>query len=269
MVTRPTTLTKFWTIGDLHINMSGTLSRLEKIRDKVNASDANFVVILGDLTNDATASQFQQAKSVTDTFTKKLFVVIGNHDALNTKLFIKNYGPTKHIEHINGWQLLFIGLKCTGCTIGGKLSWDFDFNTKTNPTLDKNLPTLVFIHGTVSKYHTTCPWGKYYGYPTFDPYDIKNELGKFSNIRAIYNGHWHFETQMVIDIGLSKGIHCIQNASITNIDVCKSNPSANVPTNFEGYTVIDDTTFNYQLVDYTTPILTNNANNDAIDFINN
>lgn len=61
-----------------------------------------------------------------------------------------NFGPQAKIDNVNGYQLLFVGIweedVNTQTGINRVAHWNFDFD---NPNIDKNKPTLVFVHGPI------------------------------------------------------------------------------------------------------------------------
>lgn len=265
---------KIISIGDPHIYVGSSIVRLTKIKDYINNNvDADIAVIVGDITDNGNTQQFTRAKSITDKIEIQLYVVIGNHDLYHdtsTNTYTKTnfeatYGATKHIEIINGFQLLFIGMNRTANSDGSSsLAWDFDFDTSTNLTLNKSLPTIVFIHGPAFPSPTDCTccdWdiNGLFGYAMGRPYDIRTELAQFTNLIAIYSGHIHLESQQVIRIG-NNNVRCITNAalktgSIGQCDAPQPKYIAGIETDYIGYSVITTgatTSINYQLVKYNT-----------------
>ena len=71
---------RFAHISDLHIGRAGAMEMAQRIRDAIHASEASFVLITGDLTEDASPESFRMVVSLLNTFQKPTFVVPGKQD---------------------------------------------------------------------------------------------------------------------------------------------------------------------------------------------
>lgn len=110
-------------------------------------------------------------------------------------MFEEYYGPMEHIEYVNGYQLLFVGIYEEKDEYGTTLKWSFDFSKA-----DKNAPTLVFIHGPVADLpigciHCQIKDRNILQYAT----SIRPELEKFDNLIGVYSGHIHYDSDSVIN----------------------------------------------------------------------
>lgn len=190
---------KFITVGDPQINSTTFegIERLKQVVNFINKSDVDFAVFEGDMTDDGTNKSNDIVKDILKDLKKPYYVVIGNHDIyLSTKVFESYYGPMEHIEHVNGYQLLFIGMTDrkneNGDTIG--LNWSFDFNKA-----DKNEPTLVFIHGPVRNIPIGCLYCRLLKNILGYGFSIRPELEKFTNLVGVYSGHVHYDSNRMVN----------------------------------------------------------------------
>lgn len=181
---------RFIIVGDPHITIDdrfGSNARLQEIVDFANNSTIDFVATIGDNTEANLDDEYLKLKEIISKSNKPFLLTIGNHDgAGHYEKFELYIGPAERIEHIKGYQLLFIGLHY----ISGKIGWSFDFN---NTNIDKNAPTIVFIHGPLFRsVHLINPIQEAdWTYPRFNPYDIMIELNKFTHLLGVFSGHTH------------------------------------------------------------------------------
>lgn len=235
---------KFIIVGDPHINSSNTSNKaddkLRSIINFINKSDVDFVVFLGDMTNDGTRKSNDIVKDILKNVTKPYYVVIGNHDIfISPKMFELYYGPTEHIENIKGYQLLFIGIYEDKYK---KLHWSFDFDKA-----DKNAPTLVFIHGPIKDLPFGCIQCILENDKLLYAKSIGIELDKFTNLIGVYSGHVHYDSNQVIN-----GIRYVTINGLVDIDIGKYpiRVTAIGSSNKVGYSIIKDNKSYYDLVSY-------------------
>ena len=205
---------KFITIGDPQIN-SDTLEGVERLKQVVrfaNNSSVDFVLFEGDMTGDGTNKSNDIVKGILKDLKKPYYVVVGNHDIyISSKVFESYYGPMEHIEHVNGYQLLFIGINDEKDENGDaiKLNWSFDFSKA-----DKNAPTLVFIHGPVVSIPTGCIYCRMQDNIIEYGYSMMPELQKFTNLIGVYSGHVHYDSNRMVN-----GIRYVTVNGLINIIV--------------------------------------------------
>ncbi len=233
---------KFITVGDPQINLSNGegIERLRQVVDFANKSDIDFVIFLGDMTDDGKEKSNDIVKDILKDLKKPYYVVAGNHDIYeSTKIFESYYGPMEHIENIKGYQLLFIGINGEKDKNGnfGNLKWSFDFS-KAN----KDIPTLVFIHGPVIDVDG-CMYCILQKDVTEYGYSIKPELEKFTNLIGVYSGHVHYDSNKTIN-----GIRYVTINGLINIEVMKI-PVVR-PSNNVGYSIIKGNKSYYEFVQY-------------------
>lgn len=234
---------KFIIIGDPHAKSNGDTNRgnerLEQIVGFINKQDVDFSVFLGDMADDGTNKTNKMVKLILNKMEKQYYVIAGNHDILESPdIFEANYGLMKHIDIVEGYQLLFIGIYDE--IVNGKriLHWSFDFN-KAN----KNLPTLVFIHGpTINppSICNRCKWGKnFFGYGQ----SMKPELDKFTNLIGVYGGHVHYNSDQTIN--------GVRHITINGLIHTKNTGGLDAsPSDEIGYSIIQGNKIDYKLLTY-------------------
>lgn len=233
----------FITIGDPQIN-STTFEGVERLKQVIsfaNKSDADFVVFEGDMTSDGTNKSNDIVKGLLKDLKKPYYVVVGNHDIyISSTVFESYYGPMEHIEHVNGYQLLFIGINDEKDENGNdiKLNWSFNFSKA-----DKNVPTLAFIHGPVRSIPTGCFYCRMQDNIAEYGYSMMPELKKFTNLIGVYSGHVHYDSNRVVN-----GIRYVTVNGLINITVDRI-PLAH-PSDKVGYSIIEDRKSSYELINY-------------------
>jgi Icc-related predicted phosphoesterase len=234
---------KFIVVGDPQIN-STTLEgveRLKKVISFANNSSINFVVFEGDMTNDGTNKSNDMVKDILKNLKKPYYVVIGNHDIfISQKVFESYYGPMEHIEYVNGYQLLFIGMYDVKNEDGNiiRLNWSFDFS-KT----DKNAKTLAFIHGPVRSLPIGCLYCGLQKDIFAYGYSIRPELEEFSNLIGVYSGHVHYDSDELVNGVRYVTVNGLVNITVYGITI--AHPSDSV-----GYSIIRENKSEYELIRY-------------------
>lgn len=236
---------KFIIVGDPHVNSSNTSdkgnNRLEQVVSFVNNKDIDFVVFMGDMADNGKRKSNDAVKDILKNLNRPYYVVAGNHDILiSPNMFEEYYGPMEHIEYVNGYQLLFVGIYEEKGENGTTLKWSFDFSKA-----DKNAPTLVFIHGPVTDLpigciHCQIKDRNILQYAT----SIGTELEKFNNLIGVYSGHIHYDSNSVIN-----GTRYVTVNGLNNIRFGKYLKVVKYSDNV-GYSVIKDDKSYYELVSY-------------------
>lgn len=232
---------RFITVGDPHVKSrnidTGGNERLVQIVNYVNNLDIDFVVFLGDIADDGKPKTDEIAKNIFNNLTKKYYTVVGNHDIFTSpNLFESYFGPMEHIENVKGYQLLFVGIRNETENGKIKLYWSFDFN-KT----DKNIPTIVFLHGPTIGPPPECPsckWGEFFGYAD----SIQPELDKFSNLVAIYSGHVHYTSD--------QQVNGVRHITLDGLVKTNAGGISALPSDEIGYSIIKDGKLEYKLIKY-------------------
>ena len=231
---------KFVVIGDPHIKshneIDGGNERLSQIINKVNQLDIDFVVFLGDITDDGKNKTFELTKKILINMTKPYYVVAGNHDILvSPKNFAQNW-PMEHTEIVKGYQLIFIGISNETVNDKVKLSWLFNFSNA-----DTNIPTIVFLHGpTIGPPSdcTNCNWGEFFGYGM----TIKPELDKFQNLIAVFSGHVHYNSDQTFN--------GVRHITLNGLVKKNAGGISATPSDKIGYSIIENRKLNYSLIKY-------------------
>lgn len=231
--TAPTTTIRFVTIGDTHITRSTSTDQYKRLTQAINyinnMTDVDFVVELGDIVDTTSDNNFVTAKSLISKLNKPYYVIIGNHDAgSNGAVFTKYFGPIEHMDYVNGYQLIFAGLKSSG-----SVTWSFNYNIA-----DKSKPTVIFSHGPVQPDigKATCQdsWGdSLHRYAC----SMITETNKFADLLGFYDGHVHVGTTQTIG-----------NTLYVTQDNLGGRGAA---SDYIGYTVIQNGIVNYSLLNYT------------------
>lgn len=183
---------RFIAINDLHVideKCQPWFDRVVKsIKNQTPAVD--FVLMVGDLTDDGTAKQLDRAKSILTSIGVPYHAVPGNHDyqkpadrKVYDEIFPKqlNY----HFNH-NGWQ--FIALDTTEGTKYENVSASkttLNWLDDTLPKLDHSKPTVLFTH---------FPLGEGVKMRLTNADAILDRLKPFA-LQAAFNGHYHALTE--------------------------------------------------------------------------
>jgi outer membrane protein assembly factor BamB/predicted phosphodiesterase len=72
---------KFAFLTDIHVTVgSANVTNLNLAVEEINLSDADMVIVTGDITNDGSDAELQLAKSILDKLTKPYLIIPGNHE---------------------------------------------------------------------------------------------------------------------------------------------------------------------------------------------
>ncbi len=227
---------RFMTIGDPHLSSDTTADqdkRLTKIVNLINSrSDVDLTVVLGDIVSSPSDSRYKTAMTILGKLNKPYYVIPGNHDISSSSISKYNtyFGPAEHIENLNGYQLIFVGIKGSA----DNYEWSFDYSKA-----DKSKPTVIFNHGPVQPKvgSTSCSSsrGSYFGYAC----DMKPQVDSFAKLLGFYNGHVHVGDNQVIN-----GERYVTQDNIGGYD------GSDGDSNYIGYTKIVDGNVSYSLVRY-------------------
>lgn len=188
---------RFITIGDTHMVSDKNAVQDQRVIKAVNyinaRNDVDFVVEMGDVVDSGSDANYVTAKSILSKLNKPLYLVNGNHDFYgpdNGANFNRYFGTPEHLNNINGYQLIFVGMKGGG----GTFKWSFDFNSA-----DKNKPTIIFNHGPVQPAINKPTCGSSWG-DSVHKYacGMITETDKFTDLLGFYDGHVHLETIQTI-----------------------------------------------------------------------
>lgn len=234
---------KFITVGDPQINSTTFegVERLKQVINFANESDVDFIIFEGDMTDDGTNMSNDMVKDILKDLKKPYYVVVGNHDMyISPKIFESYYGPMEHIENINGYQLIFVGIKDVQDKNGvvTKLDWSFDFSKAS-----KSAPTLVFIHGPVMSIPTGCIYCRMQKDILAYGYSMRPELDRFTNLIGVYSGHVHYDSNRVVN-----GTRYVTMGGLVNITIGKI-PVVHA-SNKIGYSTIEGNKSSYELMTY-------------------
>jgi len=156
-----------------------------------NHTDADFVVITGDLTDRGEIKAYENLKKICDKSVVPVIKLIGNHDSRENflEIFPKNFqdeGFIQDVMHINDNALIFLDTKIPNTHSGDMCEKRFEWlEKKLEENKDKNV--FLFMH------HP--PMNVGIGYMDkigFISSNRLNELLKnYSNIKHMFFGHLH------------------------------------------------------------------------------
>lgn len=175
---------KFAILSDIHVTPgNANEAQLKLAVQEINNSDADVVLMTGDLTNEGSDVQLHNVKSILDGITKPLYVIPGNHE--NTwsqsacKTFNDLWGNDRFVFTMG--NLVVIGMNCGPFMKMG----DGHIKQEDLLWLDKTLSEMVKPGMKVLSINH---------YPILDDLDNYNDyvciLKKYPVITHL-NGHWH------------------------------------------------------------------------------
>jgi 3',5'-cyclic AMP phosphodiesterase CpdA len=186
----------FVAVNDLHYRNDKCDPWFQVVSKSILAEKPDFLLVVGDLTDNGTATQFGKITDVLKALKVPYHPVIGNHDYA-AKTDRKPYeeacpkAVNYHFEH-NGWQ--FVGLDTSDAADGTKyqgvaarketLAW----LDETVPKLDSKKPTVLFTH---------FPLGEKVNMRLANA-DAVLDRFKPLNLRAVFNGHYHALTEKTV-----------------------------------------------------------------------
>ena len=167
--------------------------RLKKALKSIakNHSDAEFLVITGDLVDVATPQAYEVLSSLLDKFSVPVHLIVGNHDNRDyLKSTFPQYNAGKFIQYskqISGKNFIFLDTLVPGERYGKLCSKRLDWLQKE---LDKNQdkPTYLFMH------HHPVPCGLQEMDTVADFRTAEafwELLDGYSNVKHIFFGHIH------------------------------------------------------------------------------
>ncbi|MBO5960281.1 MAG: metallophosphoesterase [Paludibacteraceae bacterium] len=172
--------THFALLTDTHIchRHPENTEHLQQLVKLINTTEVDFIVVTGDITQNADSLSLLVAKHTLDLLKKPYYVIAGNHDFHqgNTQIFKQIFGDDRfHFQH-NGVN--FIG--CSATPVTGTSAGYIQDTTWTwiNKQLEPNKTNLLFTH-----------------YPLLpgdiiNPEETANRLQQH-NVMLILSGHYH------------------------------------------------------------------------------
>ena len=106
---------KFAILSDIHVTPgNANEGKLREAVDEINASDAQVVLITGDLTNEGSDEQLRNVKGILDGINKPMYVIPGNHEnnwsQSACKTFNDLWGSDRFVFEVG--QLVVVGMNC-------------------------------------------------------------------------------------------------------------------------------------------------------------
>ncbi|MBX3178829.1 MAG: metallophosphoesterase [Candidatus Hydrogenedentes bacterium] len=179
---------KFAAIGDLHLTGARSTGLVGRAVNRINNEPGvDFVVVLGDLTENGALSQMNLARQALDRLRMPVYALPGEHDlGSGTEdpyaFYTRTFGKSQWRQNLEGWA--FIGLDtCDGAsgtpeTPASRLEW----LQNQLSHMDKKKPITLFTH------HPLEP-----GIPFGRPANADDILALFAahNLRICASGHYH------------------------------------------------------------------------------
>lgn len=102
-------------LSDIHVTPGNVNEgKLREAIAELNASDAEVVLLTGDLTNEGSDEQLRNVKNIMDCVTKPLYVIPGNHEnnwsQSACKTFVDLWGNDRFVFDVG--QLVVVGMNC-------------------------------------------------------------------------------------------------------------------------------------------------------------
>ena len=210
--------TRIIVFADLHVLPGNECEKNMRIAvDEINNTDADMVVINGDLTNEGSDEELANVKSILDQINKPLYVLPGNHETTwsqsATKTIFDLWGNDRFVTEMD--DLVIVGIACGPYMKMG----DGHIKQEDLHWLDKTLAEC-------------CTSGK--RVVSFNHYPLKKDLDNYDDyirvlrkypVIAHVNGHYHkYEKYVSENFG---DINCMM---VRSLDFKKGN---------YGYTVMD------------------------------
>ncbi len=106
---------RFFILTDVHVTPGNTNdTKLREAVDEINNSEADAVLVLGDLTNEGSDEQLVNVKSILDGIKLPAYHIPGNHEnnwsQSATKTFIDLWGNDRFVAEVN--NLVIVGCNC-------------------------------------------------------------------------------------------------------------------------------------------------------------
>lgn len=194
-------------INDTHYNDEKCDPYFAALVKKLNASDVDLVLIVGDLVQAGTRKQFTAIRDILSGLKAPLKTVPGNHDFRNDVNPKDPEGPRLNVDRttydkafpdmanytfeLKGWQFVALdtcdGVLWHGVSCGKA---PLKFLDATLPEINKKKPLVLLTHFPLATQDKV-------GYPTNRLVNAEDVLGRFKehNLRAIFNGHHHGLTE--------------------------------------------------------------------------
>lgn len=107
--------TKIAVLSDTHVTPGNENDKkLREAVEEINKSEADIVILAGDLTNEGSDEQLKNIKSILDGLTKPLYVIPGNHEnnwsQSATKTFNDLWGNDRFLAEVD--DLVIVGINC-------------------------------------------------------------------------------------------------------------------------------------------------------------
>ena len=178
--------------GASSFNDFDTSASLQNIIKKIkkDESDADIILLTGDLIHEATITSYQKLAEHLSSLTVPVFCLPGNHDDLNmmTEVMEKNEHAVEKIIEVGDWIIILLNTCVTGEHSGKLSNSELDFLRKTLETYSDDHCLIALHHHPVS---INSPWMD--GMMLINSEEFLSITDEFEQVRGIIWGHIHQE----------------------------------------------------------------------------
>ena len=219
-------LFSFAVATDIHWSSSnsiGDLGRMYKYTDRlladvvtaINAESVNFTILLGDLTDNGLADQFDNVTERLNKLDRPFYPVIGNHDksegAWVTEWAKLGQENTTYSFNFAGWHFIVLDSVNDTDTEQGIITDDIMKWLQEDLKAHKTMPTIICLHFLVNDVPGFTELCAFLG---SNPYidnnkEFKVMLNNYSNVVAVLSGHGHLNS-----ITYNNNVTFIETASV-------------------------------------------------------
>ncbi|RCV64525.1 3',5'-cyclic AMP phosphodiesterase CpdA [Methanophagales archaeon] len=211
---------------DIHWSSSNSISnigRMYKYTDRlladvvtaINAESVNFTILLGDLTDNGLAYEFDNVTKRLNTLDKPFYPVIGNHDksegAWVTEWAELWQGNTTYSFNFSGWHFIVLDSVNDTNPEQGILTEDITKWLQDDLKAHKTMPSIICLHFLVNDVPGLAELS---AISSSNPYIDNNKefkvlLNNYPNVVAVLSGHGHLNS-----ITYSNNVTFIETASV-------------------------------------------------------
>ena len=201
-------------IGDLGRMYTYSDRLLADVVSAINAESVNFTILLGDLTDNGLAYEFDNVTERLNKLDKPFYPVIGNHDksegAWITQWARLGQENTTYSFNFAGWHFIILDSVNDTNTEQGILTYDI-MKWLQDLKAHKTMPTIICLHFLVNDVPGLAELCAFSG---FNPYienkkEFKVMLNNYTNVVAVLSGHGHLNS-----ITCNNNVTFIETASV-------------------------------------------------------
>ena len=211
---------RFAVVADMQVRDENK-TRIEGLKEKVSSKNIDFVIICGDLTENANDLQYNHAKENLDSLGVPVLKAIGNHDLYNQDAWARwqdYFGPSVYTINLsNAFQFIILDT-ATGRL--GKVQQDYLKEKLQEPAQFR----FVVSHFAIREDNAPSPWRL----ASADERNFLMSQFKEHSVTGFFAGHyhtfisgkyqdtWHFTTGSFYSYDLDAGVPAILVCTIEN-----------------------------------------------------